>query len=276
MKNRTGAFTLAELLVALAITTVLATLLISVASATMSVWQRGMSQIDTFATARQSLLRIADELKGATASNQVEFSENVLTAAFQSGGPSPTPNPQPTPQAGKSENLFFVAPYPNVGAGDLCVIAYRHIDIDTSSNGANSHTLQRAFVDSSASMSGGTTPTPSPAAAVNRYQSSGYSNLDWRTVARGVLEFEIQSYSQQDLDTDATPANTWNSVSGATTMLGNTPRRVVVRIKVIDEKSIARLNAVPFNPTDLNSPYNRIISQSAREFRTEVDLPPPH
>ena len=64
MKNQTGAFTLAELLVALAITTVLATLLISVASATMSVWQRGVSQIDTFATARINIYSgSADELK---------------------------------------------------------------------------------------------------------------------------------------------------------------------------------------------------------------------
>src|SRR5436853_1639310 len=103
----------------------------SVVSATMNVWHQAQNRVDTFSEARQLLTRMADEIKGATArGGQVEFSENLTAPEFVSGGPTPTPMPQPTPQIALSENVFFVAPYPNVANGDLCVIAYRHIDID--------------------------------------------------------------------------------------------------------------------------------------------------
>src|SRR5437016_1016458 len=114
--KRPNAFTLVELLVALAMTSILAVLLISVVSAALNVWQQGRNQIDTFSNARQTLGRIADEIKGAVAgTNQIEFSENLSSLKDPSD-----PDPQPP-----SENIFFVAPYPNSGSGDFCVIAYR-------------------------------------------------------------------------------------------------------------------------------------------------------
>lgn len=257
------AFTLVELLVAVALTAGLLGLLMSVISGGLNMWQRGRNQIETFATARQTLNRLADELKGATArGGQIEFSENLTTGEFTVGGPSPTPNPQPTPQIGVSENLFFVAPYPNTAAGDLCVIAYRHIDTDQSAGGTNSHTLQRGLVDSQNAWS-----------SAARYRSSGYSTVDWRTIARGVLEFEVKAYSQTDLDTNATPSPwpSWNSEGVTTGMAGNTPRRIVVRMKVIDEKALARLNALPATGVA----RDRVIAQSVREFTADVSLPPP-
>jgi type II secretory pathway pseudopilin PulG len=275
VKSRVNAFTLVELLLALAITSILIVLLVNVVSATLSVWAQGRNQIDTFAIARQTLGRIADEIQGASAAaNQMEFSENLTVTPFVTGGPSPTPNPQPTPQRTKSENVFFVAPYPNSTAGDLCVIAYRHIDIDQNPQPNNSHTLQRAFLNSQSAWNGG---------ALTRYRSNGYPTLDWRTIARGVLEFEIQSYSQYELDNNKAPVASWNSVTGAdpsdpnydasdNTILGNTPRRVVLRLKVVDEKTLERLNAVPFG----GSIYNQIVSRSAREFTAGISLPSAH
>ena len=269
MTQRTRAFTLLEMLVALAITAVLVVLLVNVVSAALAVWEQGRNQIDTLANARQVLGRIADEIAGANASSSpvVEFSENVTVAGFTSGGPTPTPNPQPTPQPGKSENVFFVTSYPNTGAGDLCVIAYRHIDLDQSPQGTNSHTLQRAFVDSQAAWNaiGG---------AAKRYQSSGYSGLNWRTVARGVLEFEIQSYSQQDLDTTTSPTPTpiasWSSLSSAP--VGNAPREVIIRIKVVDDRTLTKLAGLSAG----NATYDRLVNRAARQFTASVLLPAPH
>jgi len=237
-------FTLAELLVALAITLVLVLLLVNVVSAALNAWQQGRNQIDTFANARQALDRITDEIKGAVASpspNRIEFSENV--ASLQ---------PTPAPQQGASEIVFFVAPYPNTSADDLCVIAYRH--------NSTTHELQRTFVDSQNAWNG------SP-----KYQSSGYSNLQWRTVARGVLEFEIQSYSQTDLDSTASPTATpadWNSVGGGSAMLGNTPRKILIRIKVVDDKTLAKLVGLSAG----NATYDRLVTQAAREFTASVLL----
>jgi len=246
VRPRKQGFTLAELLVALAITAVLVLLLVNVVSAVLKAWQQGRNQIDTFANARQALNRIADEIKGAMASpspNQIEFSENV--ASLQS---------TPAPQQGVSEIIFFVAPYPNRSVGDLCVIAYRH--------NSTTHELQRAFVDSQNAWSG------SP-----KYRSSGYSNLQWRTVARGVLEFEVQSYSQTDLDSTTSPTPTpadWNSVGGRATMLGNTPRELLIRIKVVDDKTLPKLAGLSAG----NATYDRLVTQAGREFTASVLLSP--
>lgn len=235
MKRRTRAFTLVELLLALAITTVLVLVLVNVVSAALNVWEQGRNQIDTLANARQVLGRIADELKGAVASpppNQVEFSENLAGLGAS--------------QSQTSENIFFVAAYPNIAAGDLCVIAYRH--------NAATHELQRAFVDSLNAWTG-------------RYVNTGYPNLAWRTIAQGVLEFEIQSYSQLDLDNSAVPTPIplpWTS-TGAAPMSGNTPREVVIRIKVIDDKALARIAGLSSGPV-----YDRIVTRSAREFTATV------
>lgn len=234
----------------MAITSILVVLLVNVVSATLSVWAQGRNRIDTFSSARQILDRIADEIKGARAApNQIEFSENVT---FSEG---------PTAVAKTSENIFFIAPYPNIPAGDLCVIAYRH--------NATSHELQRAFKDSQMAW------LPS---AATRYRMAGYTFAasDWRTIASGVLEFEVQSYSQQDLDSavspSPTPADSWNSVSGVPTMIGNTPRQVKLRIKVVDDRTLVKLNLFSAG----SSAYNQLVDRSAREFIANVRLLPPH
>ena len=100
--RRTTAFTLVELLVALAITVVLVLLLASVVAATLGAWTQGRNRLDTSSKARQILGRLSDELKGATANSalggsQIQFVENAALGAV----PSPTP--------GTAENAFFVA-----------------------------------------------------------------------------------------------------------------------------------------------------------------------
>ena len=242
------AFTLVEMLVSLAITSVLVVLLVNVVSAALAVWEQGRNQIDTFANARQVLGRVADEISGATAAGApriVEFSENI-----------PSIQGSTAPIATTSESVLFVAPYPNVMSGDLCVIAYRHNN--------DVHTLERGFIDSQSAWNG---------AAANRYQSAGYTTQwQWRTIATGVLEFEIQSYSQQDLDSLKTPATTWNSVTGTSVMLGNTPRQVIIRVKVVDDRTLTKLVGLsPGNPI-----YDRLVTRAARQFTVGVSLPAPH
>src|SRR5438105_9285664 len=108
MNRPTRAFTLVEMLVSLAITSLLVVLLVNVVSAALTIWEQGRNQIDTFANARQVLGRIADETSGAIAApapRSVEFSENL--SSIQSTSPVAT----------TSENVFFVAPYPNVTSG---------------------------------------------------------------------------------------------------------------------------------------------------------------
>src|SRR5262249_46883478 len=163
--KRANGFTLVELLVALAITMVLLLILTSVVTVTLAAWTQGRNRLDTYSTARQVLDRLGDELRGAIASpsmsgSQIQFVENSSLGAV----------PAPTPSA---ENVFFVAPYPNLGAGDLCVVAYA---LDSST-----HQLKRAFKSSDIAFNASSSSS-------TRYQVSGYTftSSDWHVIANGV------------------------------------------------------------------------------------------
>jgi prepilin-type N-terminal cleavage/methylation domain-containing protein len=157
--RRDQGFSLAELLIALAVTAILIVLLGNIVSATLTAWQQGRNRLDTFSNARQIIGRIADELSAAIAlRDRIEFVENSGSL----GGAPPTPK--------TSETVFFVAPYPNSGSGDLCVVAYRH--------NAAERRLERAFKNSTEAWAPG---------AATRYRAGGYSSgsnaLVWRPVA---------------------------------------------------------------------------------------------
>ena len=243
--RRTQGFTLVELLLALAITSVLVVLLANVVSATLAAWQQGRNRLDTFGNARQVIGRMADEISAAVAqADQLNFVENTT---FAGGG-----NPIPT----TSESVFFIAPYPNSGSGDLCVIAYRH--------NAAARTLERAFADSATAWDKG------PADAYKLDSYSGTDAIEWRTVAEGVLEFELRSYSQENLDANEDPEDSWDSRNNTEpTMAGRAPRRVVVRLKVVDDRTVARLKTMAAGTAG----YDAAIRTSSREFFADFRLP---
>lgn len=242
MKKREG-FTLVELLVALAITSILVVLLTSVVSAALSTWRQGRNRLDTFSNARQLIGRLQDEISAATAAkDRIEFVENNSSLS--------TTNPT-------SENIFFVAPYPNSGSGDLCVIMYRHNTI--------THRLERRFKDSAGAWN---------VAPADRYKVGKYPDTtpsEWRVVADGVIEFEIRSYSQRDLDNNvAIPAASWNSAApGNADMEGKTPRRVVLRLKVVDDRTLVRMAGM----TAGSPAYNDVMTKAGREFFADFSLP---
>ncbi len=247
--RRSRAFTLVELLVALALTVILVLLLTSVVAATLGAWSQGRNRLDTYSNARQVLGRLGDELRGAMANpavggSQIQFVENAALGAV----------PAATPET--AESVFFVAPYPNLGAGDLCTIAYA-LDSTT-------HELKRAFRSSDQVWA-------DPTAI--RYQVVGhtYAAADWHVVASGILQFELQCHSQNDLDNNLVPATTWDSESNSTFMIGKAPRRIVIRLQVVDDRTAARLAGLTVG----SGPYNFIVQQSARQFIADVSLPPP-
>jgi type II secretory pathway pseudopilin PulG len=247
--KRSSAFTLVELLVALAITVILVLLLTGVVAATLGAWSQGRNRLDTYSNARQLLGRLGDELRGAVANpsfsgSQIQFVENAAIGAV----PSPTP--------GVAESVFFVAPYPNLGAGDLCAIAYA---LDT-----GTHELKRAFRSSDQVWADG---------PGNRYQAGGhaYAASDWHVIAIGVLQFELQCFSQHDLDNNLTADVTWDSESTDVYMVGKAPRRILIRLQMVDNRAAAKLAGMAAG----SGPYNFIVQQSARQFAADVSLPPP-
>jgi type II secretory pathway pseudopilin PulG len=247
--RQSTAFTLVELLVALAVTVVLVLLLASVVAATLGAWTQGRNRLDTSSKGRQILGRLSDELKGATANSavggsQIQFIEN----AALDGVPFPTP--------GTAENVFFVAPYSNLGAGDLCTIAY---SLDT-----GTHELKRAFRSSDQVWTD---------AAANRFQVAGYTykSTDWHVISTGVIQFEVKCFSQNDLDHNLTPAYTWDSESIDTFMAGKAPRRIVLRVQVLDDRAATQLAGMATG----SAPYNLIVQRWAQQFTADVSLPLP-
>lgn|GEM_PF-6258553 len=250
MKRHDG-FTLVELLVALAITVLLVVILTSVVASTLGAWTQGRNRLDTYSTARQTLGRMTDELKGAIASSNmsggtIQFVENASLSAV----PAPTP--------GTAENVFFVAHHPNLGGGDLCAIAY--------SLDSTTHQLKRAFRSSDQVWADG---------AGNRYHAAGHTYLasDWHVIATGVMQFELQCYSQNDLDTNVDPpAPTWDSESTTdSNMTGKLPRRIRIRLQVVDGRAVAQLSGL----TEGSVPYNAILLRSARQFFSDLFVSTP-
>lgn len=72
MKGRAG-FTLVELMVAVAITTLLVVLLVNIGESAGSAWQRGAAQAETYSTARGSIGMIGRELEGAVIDLDIGF-----------------------------------------------------------------------------------------------------------------------------------------------------------------------------------------------------------
>ncbi len=248
--KKTHAFTLVELLVALGITVILVLLLTSVVAATLAAWTQGRNRLDTYASARQVLSRLGDELKGARANpsvsaSQIQFVENKPLGAVPAATPA------------MAESVFFVAPYPNLGAGDLCTIAYA-LDPGT-------HELKRAFRSSDQVWADG---------ASNRYRSAGHNYVaaDWHVVATGVLEFELRCYSQNDLNTNVEPPRaTWDSEGTNPNMTGVAPRRILLRLRVVDDRAATQLAGL----TEGSAAYTAIVNRAARQFFYDVSLPAP-
>ena len=81
----------------------------------------------------------------------------------------------------------------------------------------------------------------------------------------------MQCFSQNDLDNDLTPANTWNSESTGTFMVGKAPRRIVLRLQMVDDRAATQLAGMAVG----SAPYNLIVQRSAQQFTADVSLPPP-
>ena len=128
------------------------------------------------------------------------------------------------------------------------------------------HQLERRFKDSARAWN--------DVQATDRYKVGKYPDTtpsEWRVVADGVIEFEIRSYSQKDLDTNvALPVNPWNSAAvGNVDMEGKTPRRVVLRLKVVDDRTLVRMTGMTAGTTA----YNDLMTRAGREFFADFSLP---
>ena len=109
--------------------------------------------------------------------------------------------------------------------------------------------------------------------AGSRYQASGHNYIaaDWHVIAAGVLQFELQCFSQANLDNNQPASVTWDSGSGDVNTLGKAPRRIIVRLQMVDDRAATQLAGLTVG----SAPYNLIVQRSARQFICDVSLSPP-
>lgn len=72
------------------------------------------------------------------------------------------------------------------------------------------------------------------------------------------------------MDTNVTtPADTWDSAGPNPAMTGKTPRRIVLRLKIVDDRTLVRLATMTPN----TPPFNDTLLRAAREFLAAFTLP---
>lgn len=127
-RSSLSAFTLVELLVAIAITVLIVTLLSSVFNAAGKQWQASDQRIDSFRDARAALQVIARDLSRADtngAAQMLTLSDIDATGNY-------------------AKEVFAVTPIPNGGKSDLCAVGF----YCTWDNTSKTYTLKRLFRNS--------------------------------------------------------------------------------------------------------------------------------
>jgi Tfp pilus assembly protein PilW len=123
-----ASFTLVELLVAIAITVVIVTLLSSVFSAAGKQWQASDQRIDSFRDARAALQVIARDLSRADTNGDAQM---LTLSNLDSNGDY-------------AKEAFAVTTVPNDGKSDLCAVGFYLVWDNTS----KTYTLKRLFRNS--------------------------------------------------------------------------------------------------------------------------------
>ncbi len=135
--HKSRGFTLAEVLIATAITLLVVTLLFGVFSSVVSQWRSSDQRIDAFRDARAALLLITRDLSRA----HVNGDRQMITLVDDTGT--------------YAKEAYMVTPIPNAGKSELCAVGY-YCAWDSV---AKTFTLKRLFRDSDAAVTSLQGPT---------------------------------------------------------------------------------------------------------------------
>jgi type II secretory pathway pseudopilin PulG len=141
-KRTITAFTIAELLVAVAITLVIIVVLFQVFAATASQWQSSDQRIDTFRDARAVLQIMARDLGRADINGDAQMLR--LSDVYAAGTPP------------FAKEVYAITPAPNAGKSDLCTVGY-YCAYD---GNTKAYSLKRVFKDSDVTFTSLATSAP--------------------------------------------------------------------------------------------------------------------
>ena len=232
-----GAFTLTELLVAIAITAMIVVLLSTVFTAAGKQWQASDQRTDSFRDARAALQVIERDLSRANtngAAQMLTLSDVDASGTF-------------------AKEAFAVTPIPNGGKSDLCAVGFYCVWDDTS----KTYSLRRLFRDSD-------TTTTSLAKASPDFTvlfTKGASNEEELASCAWDLRFAPGTLADTEPPT-TNPSTKW--------------RFVEVRFKSMSAASARRLRDMGVSQTTWGDSNNAVYKSSIlpyeQQFVTRVSL----
>jgi prepilin-type N-terminal cleavage/methylation domain-containing protein len=264
-RRRRGAFTLAELLIAVAILSLVLLLLTSLLSAINRAWTRGEQQVAEFQDGRAVIEIVSRELSQATISPNLQFVQNPSL-------------PQGVNQRRNCDSIFWQAPSASTSKGNLGEIGYYLSD---------AFELKRFFVPPDNSKYAIFTSRPTDMSAP--WLTASFNNTEFdaasSVVASGVLGFWVRCF---DGNGDAIPWLSTNApgtaplkfnsaghfqpaIPGQTTSFKYTnpsntaaanllPVTVELTVVTLDAKTFSRNPVIPGMPQDPADPSSPAVN----------------
>jgi prepilin-type N-terminal cleavage/methylation domain-containing protein len=295
---RDAAFTLVELLVAIAILVSIVLILTSLITAVSKAWASGEQQVSEFQDGRAILELISRELSQAVISPSLQFIQN--------------PSLGSTPQRANSDSIFWQAPAASTSNGNLAEIGFYLTD-DGKKTGADRYQLCRFCVSPSDPnyqiFLSPNQPTDTSAPWVTNYVTKVSTPPITTAVASGVLALWIRCFDYNGdlipwLSSNATGVGSmkFNSaahfqpaIAGQTTSFKYTNASTTVRANLLPatvELTIVTLDPTSFRRSPSIPPQNAQVSfddlpnmtsafskalissniRNARTFSTRVNL----
>lgn len=273
------AFTLLELLVAMAVLSILLVLLISVTNSASKLWRANENRVDSYREARAAINMISGDLSSLFSSTNTAFFAVTPEDGRQDADLPPVKTG--TPDEGMNGKIFFLTALPidaqgenrnsNPNKSDLCTIGY-YLAYDKTSltgKGTASYNLYRYFRGSDATFAQLSQGNPFADIDIQVTDTSPTTSQGAEVIAKNITGFEIKPYT---VDTSATA--TANSAKpfqkfqkSAKTPL---PDIIEIKIKAIDNESAKRFGDKEAAWKDTGSITRK---QAERIFTTRVYLP---
>lgn len=236
-RSQSRAFTLAELLIAVAVTTVIVVLLMQVFSATSRHWRVSDEHVDTFRDARAALQMINRDLSRANLNGDAA----MLRLSDPAGA--------------FAKEAFAVTPIPNNGKSDLCAVGYYCAWDD----GVNAFRLKRLFRKSDNIIVRLQGPTPD----FNGIFSKAIP--DEEDMAAYVWDLRFTPGAGSDFLAPTTPSTTWQWIEVRFKSMSPEAGRKLQSMP-IDENVWAE------QPPALSEIYRNAILPHQQQFMTRVSL----
>ena len=236
---RSSAFTLVELMIAMAILSLLVVLLSSLVSGVSRAWASGEQQVQSFQDGRAIIDLLSRDLAQASISSKLQLIQNPIL-------------PPGVVQRVNSDALFWQAPLTSTTSGNLCEVGYYLTD---------TYELKRFFVPPDHPSYAIFTDPPTATSApwlLTPFTAGGFDTAS-TTIAHGVLALWIRCL---DVNGDAIP---WFSARSPEAPPGSAIR---YNSAARYQKSVA---GTPI-PPDLQWPYTATTTAQAHRLPSSLEV----